>query len=251
MCAGLLLAGQGRPNIPANQDATVRLTGHFAAMKDIQTLQASFACEKQNSLLAKPLISHGRLWIRRGDIMKAGAGAIRFTTEQPNLSEFILADAKVYARSERDKKWTKSDQKSRPGLPAVMEQLGNWSTGEMNNVSELYSVAMGIADVAPGNAEVIEIPAADGFPAVKAKGDLEFFVLTPKNAELQKNIRQITLAIDKTTHTLLSVEILAKKSDVTRYCFLNVRTNVELPKDVFVPTDGKLPPSSQPSGSNP
>ena len=221
-----------------------RLAAHFAGMRDIQTLQASFACEKQNSLLAKPLISHGRLWIRRGDIMKAGAGAIRFTTEQPNLSEFILADAKVYAHSERDKKWTRSDQKSRPGLPAVMEQLGSWSTGETNNVAELYSVAM-------GNAGVIEIPAADGFPAVKARGDPEFFVLTPKNAELRKNVRQITLAIDKATHTLLSVEILAKQSDVTRYCFLDVRTNLELPKDVFKPVDGKLPPASQPSGGNP
>ncbi len=148
VAAGALLMGQG-----GGGDALKALTDHWAGLRDVQTLEARFVCEKQLAALETPLHSEGRLWIgkSRNDRSDAPQG-VRFSTDKPYVSELILTGGKVYARSQHEADWTKTNQSSRPGLTAVMGQLGGWSTGDATKIAEMYSVAVS-ADHVPAAPE--------------------------------------------------------------------------------------------------
>jgi outer membrane lipoprotein-sorting protein len=222
------MMGQGE----APASAAKELASHWDALKDVRTLSARFICEKNLADLETPLHSEGRVWIRKGE--NGREGAVRFSTEKPYVSELILTDGKVYARSQHETEWTKTNQSSRPGLTAVMRQLGGWATGNASQIEDMYSVSRG-----------------DGMPAMPGaetpESNADVFVLTPSNKDLAKSVKRITLAIDRTQHTLHYIEILTQQDDSTKYWFHDVKTNAELPLDVFKP-DGEL---LVPEGRNP
>jgi outer membrane lipoprotein-sorting protein len=209
-------------------DAEKELADRLAAMKDVRTIEASFVCEKRLALLETPLVSSGRVWIRRGG--KSGEeGAVRFSTEKPYISELILSGGKVFARSQHEEGWSKSNQSARPGLTAVMGELGGWSTGDAGKLAELYSVARSDAAVPPP-------PASSGatMPAVTpAPAPVDTFLLTPTNKDLARAVKEITIALDRQTGGLAYIEIETQQGDQTRYWFSDVKRNAELPKGVF------------------
>ena len=218
----ILLLGQAAVPDPLQQ-----LSAHWAALKDVKTLSARFVCEKNLAALETPLNSEGRLWILKKDADKDN-GAVRFSTETPYISELILADGKVFARSQHEEEWTKTNQASRPGLTAVMGQLGGWSTGDTSKIADMYAVTIGD----PAN-----IPPAPG--AKTERRPIDAFLLTPTNKDLAKAVKQVTLALDSTSHYLYFIEITTQQDDITRYWFVDVQTNSPLPTDVFKP-DGAL-----------
>jgi outer membrane lipoprotein-sorting protein len=225
-----LLLGQswGDGAVPAGGDAAKALAAQLGGLKDTQTLEAHFICEKKLALLDTPLLSRGELWIRRGDA-RTGEGAVRFSTEKPYVSDLILVKGKVFVRSQHETEWTKTDQSGRPGLTAVMAQLGGWSTGEAGKAAQDYAVATSAAAMP-------EMPAGPAAATQAAKGESEVFVLTPTNKDLAKAVKTVTVAIDRTSHHLLFIEILTAQDDATRYWFYDVKDNLSLPADVFVPT---------------
>ena len=209
----------------AESDAAKSLAGDWETLKGVKTLEARFVCEKNLAALETPLHSEGRVWIQKGENGKEGS--VRFSTEKPYVSELILTDGKVFARSQHETEWSKTNQSSRPGLTAVMSQLGGWSTGGTAKIVEMYSVSRGDA-----------VPAMPGAESGSPQ-DVDVFVLTPTNKDLVKAVKQVTIAIDRGLHTLRYVEIVTQQGDSTRYWFYDVHTDVTLPADVFK-ADGEL-----------
>jgi outer membrane lipoprotein-sorting protein len=229
----LLLTAAARAQSPTPQS---QLLSRLAALHDTASLQANFTCEKRLALLETPLISSGRLWIQRPEKNTEGSGGgVRFSTEKPYISELILTDGKVFARSQHEDEWTKSNQSSRPGLTAVMGELGGWATGDPSKLADLYTVT-----TAPPTLP----PPPNTTPATNPP-QAETYLLTPSNKDLAKAVKQITLTLDPTTSTLLFIEITTTQDDTTRYWFSNVQKNPTLPPNIFTPTN--LPaPTSQP-----
>lgn len=245
----LLLAAGGmasamQSGASAEKEALQRLLDHWAAMKDVHTLEAKFLCEKRLAALDTPLESSGRVWIRKEQKAAAkGEGAVRFSTENPYVSEVILTDGKVFARSQHEPEWTRTNQSSRPGLTAVMGQLGAWSTGDASKLAEMYRVTS-------SDEPLPALPANSGSATGSTGGGAQSdtFLLTPTNADLAKAVKGVTLAVDRQSHALRFIEIRTQQEDVTRYWFSDVKTNVPLPDDVFkagsalmMPAEGQRP----------
>jgi outer membrane lipoprotein-sorting protein len=209
-------------------DALRGLQEHLAALKDVKTLTAKFICEKRLAMLDSPLVSTGRLWIRKSDDKGAG-GAVRFSTDKPYISELILVDGKVHGRSQHENEWTTTNQSTRPGLSAVMVQLGGWSTGDAGKLTDMYSVARAAASAKipppPENAAGVKI----------GNEGVDIFVLTPTNKDLAIAVKSIEVSLDRSTHQLLSIQITTAQDDVTRYWFHNVQLNAALAADIFQP----------------
>ncbi|HVX84872.1 MAG TPA: hypothetical protein VH253_08660 [Phycisphaerae bacterium] len=234
---GVAIWGMGvaRGESGGDRGGSVKVLGErLGEMKDVRTVHARFVCEKQLKLLETPLVSSGEVWIRRSG--EKEGGAVRFSTEKPYVSELILVEGKVYARSQHEAGWTKSNQSSRPGLTAVMGELGGWATGDAGKVSQMYRVAL----AAGKEAEIPVVPKEGGDLHVVAGvgGGVDTFVLTPTNEDLAKAVKKITLALDRGTGGLMYIAIETAQGDVTRYWFGDVERNGELPKGVFEAKEG-------------
>jgi outer membrane lipoprotein-sorting protein len=200
------------------------LQAHLDRMKDVRTLAVKFVCEKRLAALDSPLVSSGRLWIRKGDAKTPGA--IRFSTQQPYLSELIIADGKIYGRSQHEEQWTTNEQSKRPGLSGVMVQLGGWSTGEAGAAAEMYEVErlpdarvpLRPATGGSGIGATATRPADD-------KADVDVFRLVPKDKDFKAAVKDIEVALDRATGHMLSIAITSAQGDVTRYWFYDAELN--------------------------
>jgi outer membrane lipoprotein-sorting protein len=221
--------------VPAGGDALKELEAHWAGLRDVHSLEARFVCEKDLAALDTPLHSEGQLWIGKRSAASNEDG-VRFSTEKPYVSELILTGGKVYARSQHETEWTKTNQSSRPGLTAVMGQLGGWSTGDTSQIAAMYAVTKSAA----------AIPTMPMKHVAGDEGATDVYVLTPTNADLAKAVKTVTLALDRKTNVLRYIEILTQQDDATRYWFFDVKLNVDLPAGVLkagaglmVPGEGK------------
>jgi outer membrane lipoprotein-sorting protein len=218
------------------------LAAHWAPLKNLRTLTARFICEKDLAALDTPLHSEGRLWIGKGDAKSTDTG-IRFSTEKPYNSALLLTAGKIYARSQHETDWTKTNPSSRPGLTAVMGQLGGWSTGETSQIAAMYSVTKSDAHI-PAIPEILHGKSDQGSGAVGG-GAVDVFVLTPTNPDLAKVVKTITLALDHQTNVLRYIEILTQQADATRYWFFDVKLNANLPPNIFKPGAELTVPSEE------
>ncbi len=224
--------GANAPAAPG--EASEDLARHFALLKNEHTLAARFICEKQLAALDTPLVSEGRLWIQKGS--NAAEGAVRFSTEKPYVSELILTGGKVLARSQHEGDWTTTNQSTRPGLTAVMMQLGAWSTGNADKLNEMYAVTK-------SDAKIPNPPEGVAHTVVSSKVETNSFVLTPTNSDMLKAIKQLTLTLDHQDGSLLFLEIQTQQGDMTRYWFIDVKRNIFLPPNVFTPGSEPLVPA--------
>jgi hypothetical protein len=243
MPAALIARGAEVSRDPA---AVKALDEHLTSLRGINTLEVQFACEKRLALLDSPLVSSGRLWIRGGH-----DGAVRFSTQKPYVSELILVDGKVHARSQHEITWTTTNQAARPGLTAVMLQLGGWSTGQGAGLTEMYAVTR-----AANTAKLPTPPEQAGKAGMAAGAEpAELFVLTPVNKDLAIAVKRVTVAMvagegDKRISRLAFLEIVTAQDDVTRYWFFGGQVNAALPADVFKPAGGP-PPVAVPADGKP
>lgn len=240
LLSGLTAAPVAHAQAPApGRPALDALQSHLDALKDVQTLTARFVCEKRIAMLESPLISAGQLSIRKSDPQGAG-GAVRFSTTVPYVSDLILADGKVHGRSQHETAWTTSNQAARPGLSAVMVQLGGWSTGNAGKLSDMYSISH-----APPEAVIPAPPRVEGVSTrtVKTGNEgIDTFILTPTNKDLAIAIKSIEIAMDRASHKLLSIQVTTAQDDATRYWFYDVQLNPNLPADTFKPGPATVGP---------
>jgi hypothetical protein len=234
--AGVMSArGQSTTTAPAeaksDTEALKGLEGHLSSLAGIKTLEVEFTCEKRLAMLDSPLVSSGRLWIKGGD----KGNAVRFSTQVPYVSELILAEGKTYARSQHETSWTSGNQSSRPGLTAVMLQLGGWSTGQTGKLETMYAVNRPQKDA--------QVPARPGAAKGEGGGAAELFELTPVDKDLAVAVKRVMLGMEKgvvgVPSRLSYLEITTAQDDVTRYWFYGGKVNGELPADIFKPVDVK------------
>lgn len=214
MCGILcLLAGA----VARADDAAERQMVELLQGRHVRTVLAAFVCVRQIGTQDPPLVTSGTLYAERPD-------SARYSTTQPYRSDLILEDGKVYARTQHENDWTKSNQSSKPGLTAVAGQMAAWSVGEPRKLEEYYSVQNGSA----------EIPAAPvGAAGLEAKSARQF-ELTPDHRDLKKVVERIRVAFDASTKQLRFVQINAVGGEVITYWFAPA-DDVKLPKDIFEP----------------
>jgi hypothetical protein len=218
-----LAAGDPAASSPA--PGTDALAAHFAAMKNVSTLQARFDCQKRMKMLETPLVSSGTVRIAKS----RGAVSVRFSTDLPYLSEVILRGGQVWMKSQHEAEWSKADQTGRPGLAAIMGQLANWSVGEAGALGDMYDVTS-VSSVVPARPESKD---------VKNDAVTDSFALAPKNKSMAQSLQQIRLVFDQKTHGLLYVEIRSTQGDVTQYWFYDVELDAKLGQDTFSPAGVK------------
>jgi outer membrane lipoprotein-sorting protein len=237
---------------PSDSLAQKSLEGHLEKLKDVRTLEVQFVCQRQLATVDAPLVCAGRMWMRKGarqDAKDGVGGALRISTEAPFVSELILADGKIYGRSQHESEWTVTAQAARPGLTAVMVQLGAWSTGDTVLWTQMYAVTgerNESGDAGPqgaaANAIIPQSPAVGGLKS-RAAGDgrpLDIYMLAPGNSDLAAIVKSIQLAIDRESSMVQSIEITTVQGDVTRYWFFEEKANDDLSADLFKPR-GDLP----------
>jgi outer membrane lipoprotein-sorting protein len=226
------------PQTTPAASAASDLQAHLAGLHSIRTLEVQFTCEKDLAMVDSPLISTGRLWIRQAD--KSAPSAVRFSTEKPYVSELILTDGKVFGRSQHEEEWTVNAQSNRPGLSAVMGQLGGWSTGDAGKLRDLYAV----------DRSTVEVPVIpDASADEKLPPHIDRFRLTPVQADLAKAVKHIDIAVDHDSPRLVFLEIVTNQDDQTRYWFYAPRVNAALAPDLFKPKGDLKPADDVPHGS--
>jgi outer membrane lipoprotein-sorting protein len=177
-------------------------TDDFEALRKsaqaIKTLSADFVQEKHLKILAKPIISKGRLYFK-------APRSIRWEYLSPMKSLTLMnkGGARVFIWS--DGKWGLDKAQSNVrGI--VMDEINNWFTGRFEeNPAFQHSYKAGPA------------------PAV---------ILTPKEG-VKNFIAQIILRFSQITGLVESVEIIENNDNRTKISFKSEKINAEIPDHIF------------------
>ena len=180
----------------------VRAADDFEALsktaQNIKSISADFIQEKHLKILAKPIVSQGRLYFK-------APGSIRWEYFSPakTLTLMNKHSATVYIRSEKNWVMDKTQGNIR-GI--VIDEINNWLTGRFQ-----------------------ENPA---FTHVYKPGPPPSVILTPKE-EMKNFISQIVLKLSKTTGMVEQVEIMEGQGNRSKITFKNEKLNVDLPNSLF------------------
>lgn len=227
MCAAGVWVKQGRCEEESGQQpAAAALAAQFSARQEVTTIEADFICMRQLAGLDTTLVSCGKVAAQRAE-------GVRFSTLVPYRTELILRRGKVLAKSQHEEEWDVSNLSSRPGLTAVMGQIGNWLVGNGGGIEEMYQVSR------PTAAAQVPTPPADKLnePSTE-KGNAqawERFKFTPTNKDLVKVVKAITLGFDRSSHQVVFVQVVTQQGDSTCYWFSNVRQNGTLSAETLEP----------------
>ncbi len=166
--------------------------------QNIKTLSADFIQEKHLKILAKPIISKGRLYFK-------APRSIRWEYLAPmkSLTLMTKGGAQVYIWSEG--KWV-LDKTPNDARGIVMDEISNWFTGRFH-----------------------ENPA---FTHTYKPGPPPSVILTPKEG-VKNFISQIALRFSKTTGLVETVEIIETQDNRTRVTFKNEALNADLHENLF------------------
>jgi outer membrane lipoprotein-sorting protein len=164
----------------------------------IKTLSADFVQEKHLKILAKPIISKGRLYFE-------APRSIRWEYLSPMKSLTLMnkGGARVFIWS--DGKWV-LDKAQSDVRGIVMDEINNWFTGRFD-----------------------ENPA---FRHAYKPGPTPTVVLTPKE-DVKNFISHIVLKISRVTGLVESVEIIENNDNRTKISFKNEKINAEIPDHIF------------------
>ncbi|MHB8830243.1 MAG: outer membrane lipoprotein carrier protein LolA [Syntrophales bacterium] len=166
--------------------------------QNIKSISADFIQEKHLKILAKPIVSQGRLYFK-------APGSIRWEYLSPVKTLTLMNKRGVMVYLLSEKKWvidkTQSDNRG-----IVMDEINNWFTGRFQ-----------------GN------PA---FTAAYSPGPPPSVILTPKE-DMKNYISRIVLKLSKTTGMVEQVEIMEGQGNRSKITFKNEKLNVDLPDSLF------------------
>jgi outer membrane lipoprotein carrier protein len=180
----------------------VRAADDFEALnksaQNIKSISADFIQEKHLRILAKPIVSQGRLYFK-------APWSIRWEYLSPakTLTLMNKHGALVYIWSE--KKWV-MDKTQSATRGIVMNEINNWFTGRFQENS--------------------------AFTHVYKQGQPPSVILTPKK-NMKNFISQIVLKLSKTTGMVEQVEIMEGQGNNSKITFKNKKLNVDLPDSLF------------------
>ncbi|MBN1664031.1 MAG: outer membrane lipoprotein carrier protein LolA [Deltaproteobacteria bacterium] len=168
------------------------------AAQNVKSVSADFIQEKHLKILAKPIISKGRLYFK-------APRSIRWEYLAParTLTLMNKNGAYVYIRSEG--KWI-LDRAQSDARGIVMDEINNWFTGRFEE-----------------NA---------AFSHAYQPGPPPSVILTPKE-EMKKFISQISLRLSRATGLVEQVDIREGHGNSTRIIFQNEKVNAKFPDSLF------------------
>ncbi len=225
-------------------DAGSRLTARtelvkiIAAMGTVKSVQSAFVCEKKLQVLRKPFFSLGVITIAR-------PRQVRFQTNWPYRSCYILSGRNIFMRNESDSHWRTGTVDSQPAIGIVMRQFAAWSLGNAEKVSAEYRISMSRA-VRP----MPQIPHVPGkAPKIVHKSpsmQLSLFTLRPRRGVLRQAVEEIQLGfamranVDKTANNarrphLTFIRIVSKNGDQSLFWLRHTKVNLRLNPHSFAP----------------
>lgn len=170
-----------------------------AAAQTTSTLSADFVQEKHLKILARPLISKGRLLYRT-------PADIRWEYLFPVKSLMLARKDKVEAFLWTEGRWTPDFGQSLEARRMVTREIKQWIAGDFNRNTAFTAVYH------PG-------------PPIK-------ITLSPK-ADIQNFIKRVELTFGSTPGVIESIEIFEEPEGSTTMAFKNVLINGKLPDGVF------------------
>lgn len=173
--------------------------GIRAAAAKVMAVQADFVQEKHLPILAKPLVSSGRLYYRRPD-------ALRWEYIAPVKSVLIMDDgnAKRFVESEQGGLVADSSVRMQ-AMQVVMPEIRGWLSGRFQD-NPLFD-----ASLSDGNR----------------------ILMVPKDEGLQRFIQRIELVMAGTPGVIQEVLIFESAEAFTRMVFSNTRVNPVLDDRLF------------------
>jgi outer membrane lipoprotein-sorting protein len=164
----------------------------------IDNIQLDFVQEKHLAILARPLVSRGRLTFRKPD-------SLRWQYDSPVKSLLLMRGERVRQYVESDGRLTEAAGAGVAAMPVVMGEIALWLGGRF-------------AESPDFNAELI--------PGRRV-------VLTPRRPALARIIQRIELEFDETPGMIRRVTITESETSVTALDFENARLNQPLPETLF------------------
>jgi outer membrane lipoprotein-sorting protein len=164
----------------------------------IKTLSCDFVQEKHLKILAKPILSKGRLYFK-------APRSVRWEYLAPMKSLTLMSkgSARVFLQSEG--RWV-LDKAQGEARGIVMDEINNWFTGRFEE-----------------NPAFRHTYRPQPAPAV---------ILTPKEG-MKNFIARIVLTISGTTGLVEAVEIIENNDNRTKITFKNEKLNAEIPELLF------------------
>ncbi len=181
----------------------------------VQTLHAEFRQQKHLSILAEPMVSHGR-------ILFARPRSFRLQYEAPFASVTMTRGDRVHCLEKMPDGWREIDV---PGsmVQRVTGQIPYWIRGQFDREDAVFR---------------IDAAQDDGYT----------LRLTPRSEEFRRHIGHIELRIPATKDRISEVAIYEDQEDYTRILLGRQARNTPLDEALFVPrADGPAPAPELPS----
>jgi hypothetical protein len=169
-----------------------------AAAGDIQSVQAVFTQEKHLQILAKPLVSQGRLLFDAPD-------RLRWEYTAPLPSVLLMDAGSVQRFVQTGGNWTEDASAALPAMSFVMQEIGRWMNGRFDENPDFA------AQLEPGGR----------------------IVLTPRKEALATVIQKIALQLAETPGVIDTVTVYEDAHNFTRLQFTEVSVNQPIDPAAF------------------
>lgn len=170
-----------------------------AAAATVNAIEADFTQEKHLPILAKPLVSKGKLLYRR-------PGDLRWEYTTPIKSVLLIHDGEAKRFTESDGKLKEDAGAGMQAMQFIMPEISGWLGGRFEN-NPLFSASLS------GNGRIL---------------------LKPKDEGMAKFIQRIELIMSNTPGVIDEVLIFESQDAYTRMVFSNTRVNPELDDRLFL-----------------
>ncbi len=231
------------PNSPAPSPAAT-LARRLGELRYVHALRLHFICAKKLPILKRPFISEGLVIIARPD-------RVRFQTERPYRSCYILTGATVFSRNQTDRHWRRTRWTRQPTLAAILRRFATWSLGQPRHIGTHYAVTVShvMPPVAPRfpaagadqTAGAVRATASASRPASAAPSGaarphrLTLFTLRPRQAALAQAVRAVQLGFPRHSPYLTFLRIISRRDDQSIYWFDHFVVNPPVASGYFAP----------------
>jgi len=166
--------------------------------KDITSVEAEFVQKKHMAILAKPLVSRGKLYFQV-------PRSLRWEYTSPVNSILLMHNGTVTRYIKKGDSVTKDSSARLQSMQIVLQEITMWMKGNFD--------------------------ANPGFRPELRPGRV--IVLTPKEKSMGEIIQRIELKLSTRPGVIQSVRIYESEKSYTVIDFLNVKMNAKLPDSLF------------------
>ncbi len=166
--------------------------------KDITSVEAEFVQKKHMAILAKPLVSRGKLYFQI-------PRSLRWEYVTPVNSILLMHEGTVTRYIKKDGAVTKDSSARLQSMQIVLQEITMWMKGNFD--------------------------ANPGFRPELRPGRI--IVLTPKEKSMAEIIQRIELKLSSRPGVIESVRIYENEKSYTVIDFINVKMNANLPDTLF------------------